>query len=171
MNIEPNYTIQNQLSTTPVNRKPNTKTMQTSRRFNRKRAFSLVDTMVAFFVIVVGVLGCSSLLILSRKLSTQSQIQAAAYQACSQELEELKAFKCGNRLNTTSGTFTVPSAITTLYPNQNLSGYYTIAPYGSYSTPPVQQIVVKISWTRKDTAGSISSSVQLDTLVATEPGK
>ena len=136
-----------------------------------RRGFTMVDIMIAFFVVTVGVLVCYTLFVGGRRLSSQAQVQTAAYQVAREQLENVRTLKSGNRKVTTSTAFTIPSSVKSLFPNEQLTGSYSIASYGSYTSPPLQQICVKVNWKRTDVPGSITSSVQLDTLVADEPGK
>lgn len=137
----------------------------------RKKGFALLDVIVALFVVTVFMLSCCSLLIGSRRLSQQSQIQSAAYQAARQELEILRAYKYGNRLTTNSSTFSIPDSITSQFPKQSMTGTYSIQPYGALASPPLQQIVVTVSWSRLGVVHPVTSSVQLDTLRVQEPGR
>src|ERR1041385_6438856 len=110
-------------------------------RYRRITAgFTLVDIMAALFVIVVGVLSSYTLLVGGRRLSGQSQIQTAAYQVARQELEDVKAYKLGNRAVTAGTPFTIPDTILAQFPNQSFSGSYSISNFGAYTSPPAQQI-------------------------------
>lgn len=139
-------------------------------RPRRKRGFALLDVTVALFVTALLMLACCTMLIGSRRLSEQSQIQAAAYQAARQELETLRSFKFGNRLAATNGSFTIPSDISSQFPNQDMTGTYSISAYGAYTSPPIQQIVVRVSWSRLGVYKATTSEVQLDSLDTQEPG-
>ena len=135
-----------------------------------RKGFALLDILVALFVLVVLMLPCCELLIGGRRLEQQAEIQALAYQVARQELENLRTLKYGNRTVTTSTPFAIPPSALTQFPQQNLAGTYSISSYGAYASPPVQQIVVQVTWNRYG-ADTATSSVQVDTLDAQEPGR
>lgn len=131
----------------------------------------MLDIVASFFVTVVLMLSACSLLIGSRRLMQQSQVQSAAYEAARQELENIRLLKYDNRIATTSASFTIPSNITSEFPNQKMTGSYSIKTYGAATSPPMEQIVVKVSWKRLGVYSATTSFVQLDGLDVQEPGR
>ena len=130
----------------------------------------MIELVVAFYVLITLMLPCCALMIGGRALSRQSQIQAAAYQAARQELETLRSYKFNNRLATTSTTFTIPASITAQFPQAQLKGVYSISSFGALTNPPMQQIIVKVSWVRNQPFSGNTSYVRYDALVVQEPG-
>jgi type II secretory pathway pseudopilin PulG len=137
------------------------------RRPSGAGGFTLVETLVALFVIVVGMLPLLGLLLNSRHLDLQARAQAAAYNVGRNELETLRAQSYVNRTAVSGATFPIPSSITSEFPTQNLSGSYSIINRTDLgdSTHLIQQIVVSVTW-QNAAANGPTSSVRLDTLVA-----
>lgn len=138
-----------------------------------RRGSTLIEVIVALFVIVIGVLPITALLLSSRSLDEQAQVQAAAYQAARQELETLRSQALANRPATARTTFPIPAAIAALHTRQAMIGDYSIATVPSLGdgTHPVQQIVVRVSWTSGTGGGGAASSVRLDSLIAQGAGQ
>lgn len=143
------------------------------RRRKGRGGFSLIELVVAMFVIVVGVMPIVALLLSSRWLDGQAQVQAAAYEVARQEMETLRSQTPANRLATTQTTFTIPTAVTALHPQQAMAGDYSIARISTMgdATHAVQQIAVRVAWTNGAGWGGPGSSVRLDTYVTQGAGQ
>jgi type II secretory pathway pseudopilin PulG len=141
-----------------------------TRRGRQTRAFTLIEVSIAMLMVVVGVLPMIALMMLARHVDNQAKIESAAYNIARQEIDTLKAESWSNRV-TGTGTFTIPSSVSSEFPNQSLAGQYNIATVSS-TFPALQQITVRVSWTNSSTvSGSPTSSVILDTLAAQGAGE
>ena len=129
-----------------------------------------METITALFVLVVGIVPGVTLLLASRHLDQQAQVQAAAYQAARQEMEILRTLLYANRPAASQAAWTIPAGVTAEFPGQSLTGDYNVTAYGSSAQPPMQQISVRVRWHRMDASG-VTSSVVLNSLIAQEPGK
>lgn len=138
-----------------------------------RRGSLLLEVQVALFIIVLCLLPTIGVMIYSRKLNRQAQIQTVAYQAARQEMASLQAQAYANRNLVTSGTFAIPANLAGNFSTEiAMAGTYSIATYSAYTTPPVQQLTVEVTWKRMDTtASNVYSSVELSQLAAQEPGK
>lgn len=127
--------------------------------------FTLVEVMAALFVIVIGVLPVVGVLLSSRGLDRQAQIQAAAYLAARRQVELLRTQPFAGRPSVTQAAFTLPASLTAEFPDVRLTGDYSVVavPTLGDATHAVQQLVVRVRWTRRDAPG-VTSAVRLDTL-------
>ncbi len=143
---------------------------------SRRSGFTLIETMMAMFVVVVGLLPMLGLFLSARALDQQAQAQAAAYSVARQEVESLAAQKFANRPVST-GAFAVPDAIVAQFPGLNMTGSYVITTVSGYggAAYPVQQIAAQVQWANNvgptHGAGAALSSVRVDTLITQEPNK
>jgi type IV pilus modification protein PilV len=138
--------------------------LQTRRR--AQRGTSLIEVMIALFVIVVGLLPSLSLCGSSCRLSQQAQLRAAAYNSARDQMESLRALQFASRTTETTQSFTIPSAVTTQFPNARMTGTYMVVPLST----TLQQVIVQVSW-RNASANAPTSTIRLNTIVAQEPGK
>ena len=139
-----------------------------------RSGFSLIETVIALLLVAVIAAPITSLALQAMYTDRQTQVTTAAYQAARQELMTLRARQYVNRTATSSPqSFTLPTAVTSAFPDVSLRGDYVIADktstYGDVAHP-IQQIAVRVSWQNAAAQGGTTSSVCLDTLAAQEPG-
>lgn len=116
------------------------------------------------FTLVIGILPMVTLLVASKALNQQAQLQAIAYSLGRQEMESLRSPAYGDRPASSQATFAIPSAVTAQFPNAALGGSYTLRTYSPAAQYPAeQQIVVRVHWINPASRGA-TSSIELDTL-------
>lgn len=144
----------------------------TNRKLRLRRAFVLIDVMVALFVLAIGLLPVATMLMAARALDIKAQYQSVAVNACQLQLETLRAKKFASiAAMSTSGTatsFTVPTSLTSQFPNATFTGTYaiTILSTNPYDTShELAHVVATVSWAL---AGSTSNtgSYSLDSYIA-----
>lgn len=132
----------------------------------RTRGFTIIETVATLFTLVVGILPMVSLLLASRVLGQQAQMQAAAYSLGRQEMATLLSPSYGSRLVVSQASFAIPTTLTSQFPNAAFTGDYTLRTYSpAGQVPAEQQIIVRIRWTNPTSRGT-TSSIELDTISA-----
>ena len=132
----------------------------------RSGGFTIIETVAALFTLVVGIVPMVTLLLASRTLNQQAQLQAVAYSLGRQEMEALKAPSYGNRVAASQVSFAIPANITTQYPNAAFAGDYTLRTYSpAGQIPAEQQIIVRVRW-NNPVSEQAKSSIELDTISA-----
>ena len=143
------------------------------RRLGRRRqqAFTLIEVSISMLLVVVGILPLIALLLLARHVDDQAKIQAAAYNIARQEIDTIKAQSWSDRKVGSTTSFSIPTSISSEFPNQSLSGTYSIVSSNA-TFPAVEQIIVRVAWTNSSSAsGSPGSSITVDTLAAQGAGE
>ena len=137
----------------------------------RTRGFTIIETVATLFTLVVGILPMVSLLLASRVLGQQAQMQAAAYSLGRQEMATLLSPSYGSRLAVSQASFAIPSTLTSQFPNAAFTGDYTLNTYSpAGQVPAEQQIIVRVCWTNPASQGT-TSSIELDTISAQGAGR
>ena len=140
-------------------------------RARRARGFTIIETIAALFTLVVGILPMVSLLLASRALGQQTQMQAAAYSLGRQEMATLLSPSYGSRVAVSQAGFAIPSTLTSQFPNAAFTGDYTLRTYSpARQVPAEQQIIVRVRWTNPASQGT-TSSIELDTISAQDAGR
>lgn len=134
------------------------------RHKNRQSGNILLDTIFAIWIVAVIFIPISALLVASRLLNRQAQIQTVATNAAQMEIEVLRSQVFANTAMMTTGTFTIPASVLTAFPSISMGGTYSVSTVSGLGdlSHKVIQIAVKVSWARPDTNGTIST-VRLDT--------
>jgi len=144
-----------------------------SNRNKRSRILgqTLVEVLVALFILSVGVLPMFSLMLQSSQVSRQAHLQSAAYSVARQEMESLRATnfdaRVGNGTDPVVGTFDIPSEVQSQYPQAKMKGDYVVAPLSD----TLQQMTIQVSWQNPTARYQQTTSVRLDTMIAKEPGQ
>jgi len=141
---------------------------------NRQRrnaaGLSLIEVVVALFVLSVGILPVVSMTLDCSRTMKQAHLRTAAYTAARQELEDLRATNFDSRTTSSvgniTGTFVLPDSVQAQFPRANATGQYVIAPLSD----TLQQITVQVAWYNPASSYKQVSRVRLDTLIAKEPG-
>jgi hypothetical protein len=127
----------------------------------------LVDVILALYVVVIALLPITALLISARYLDRQAQLNAVATNAAELEIEALRAQSFANTKAETTGTFIIPPALLTTFPNVSMSGSFMVTSVSGLgdSGHGVLQVAVLVTWNRPDLHSKVSS-VRLDSYIA-----
>jgi Tfp pilus assembly protein PilV len=139
------------------------------RQYENTVGGSLVEVIIALFIIVAGVLPVLWLCIGAGLLNRQAQIQTAAYSAARQQLEALRAQNFDSRAQlTATQMFPLPADITSQFPQSHMTGLYSVTSLRN----TLQQVTVQVAWKNGAAPGyTKDSSVRLTTLIAKETGR
>ncbi|MBL8067530.1 MAG: hypothetical protein JNM28_03700 [Armatimonadetes bacterium] len=111
------------------------------------RAFTLLETTMAMYITLVGVLTFAGMAVFANKVGMQAKIRSGAYQIANQQLEVLRTTSFDNLAVQNATAFTVPSEFTSSLPGANNSKYQVAGTYTieDFSTT-AKQVSVRIQW-------------------------
>jgi Tfp pilus assembly protein PilV len=119
-------------------------------RFTQKqkqRAFTLLETTMAMYITLMGVLTFAAMAVFANKVGMQAKIRTGAYQIANQQLEVLRTTSFDNLATATQQAFTVPTEFTSSLPGANNSKYQVAGTYTIESlTSTTKKIAVRIQW-------------------------
>jgi len=140
------------------------------KRRRNTMGMTLIEIVVAMFVLSVGILPTITLTLDCSRTMKQAHLRTAAYAAARQELEDLRAMSFDSRATTSTGnvtgTFALPTSVQEQFPQAKIQGQYVIAPLSD----TLQQITIQVAWYNPAASYNQVSRVRLDTMVAKEPG-
>lgn len=118
------------------------------RKQNQKqRGFSLLETTMAMYITLIGVLTFAAMAVFANKVGMQAKIRTGAYQIANQQLEVLRTTSYDNLTTASQQTFTVPPEFTSSLPGTNNSKYQVA---GTYTVEDLsnttKKIAVRIQW-------------------------
>jgi|GEM_PF-1896275 len=113
----------------------------------KQRGFSLLETTMAMYITLMGVLTFAAMAVFANKVGMQAKIRTGAYQIANQQLEVLRTTSYDNLTTASQQTFTVPTEFTSSLPGTNNSKYQVA---GTYTVEDLsnttKKIAVRIQW-------------------------
>lgn len=138
-----------------------------------RRGVMLLETTVAMFTLLMGVLTFAGMAVFAQKVGLQAQIRTAAYQVANQQIETLRTSSFENLQLVGETPFVVPSSLIESLPGRTNSKYEVGGSYRVESmSSTVKKVSVRVRWRNASTPEGQSapwSEVRLATLVA-RPG-
>ncbi|MFM9873276.1 MAG: hypothetical protein ACKVQS_07405, partial [Fimbriimonadaceae bacterium] len=98
-------------------------------QMQKQRAFTLLETTMAMYITLMGVLVFAAMAVFANKVGMQAKIRTGAYQIASQQLEVLRTTSYDNLESATQLPFTVPTEFTSSLPGENNSKYQVAGTY------------------------------------------
>ncbi|MEZ5162938.1 MAG: hypothetical protein R2688_04125 [Fimbriimonadaceae bacterium] len=86
-----------------------------------RRGFMLLETTVAMYTLLVGVLTFCSMAVLANKVGLQSRLRASAYQLAFQQAEMLKTTSFDNLQAVGDTSFDIPNEVIEISPRFDCS--------------------------------------------------
>lgn len=141
----------------------------------RAKGFTLLESVVAIFMVMMGVCTFGSLAVLSRQLSIQTQFRNAALSFARQELEVVSTASYSKLTPGSRVTLAVPSDILATLPVAEAASYKLAAEYivEPGPSPTVRQVTVHVWWRNKlNSKGANTAAIselRLSQFVAMQP--
>lgn len=140
---------------------------------SKRKAFTLLETTMAMYVTLVGVLTFACMAVFANKVGMQAKIRSGAYQVANQQLDVLRTTSFDNLQAMSEVEFIVPDEFVASLPGGSntkyqVAGTYTIADLSNTG----KQISVRVRWRSAATPEGQTppwSEVRLTTLFA-KPG-
>lgn len=139
-------------------------------RVRRQKGFTLIESTVALFVFVAGVMTTVGAMSVSELVGRQAQVRSIAHGLARQKIEELKALDFDSRSVVANEPFEISDKVMEgarqAQAQLELQGTYTVAAVGTGS---LHQITVRVLWrngSSKDFGNQPWSEVILSTLAS-----
>ncbi len=117
------------------------------KRKQKQGAFTLLETTMAMYITLMGVLTFAAMAVFANKVGMQAKIRTGAYQIANQQLEVLRTTSYDNLSTATQQSFTVPEEFTSSLPGTNNSKYQVAGTYTIQElSTTTKKIAVRIQW-------------------------
>ncbi|MCA0359711.1 MAG: hypothetical protein LCH41_01520 [Armatimonadetes bacterium] len=107
-----------------------------------KRGFTLLESTIALYTLLMGVLTFASMAVLANKVGLQSKIRTNAYQVANQQLESIASTSFENLTVRPETSFDIPGSVITSLPGGRNTKYEV---QGLYQVQEVNTTMKRIS--------------------------
>ncbi|ARU39750.1 hypothetical protein CCB80_00750 [Armatimonadetes bacterium Uphvl-Ar1] len=147
--------------------------MRQAPKARSQRAFTLIETAMSMYILLIGVLVFSGMAVFSNKIALQAKVRSSAYQVARGQMDVLKTTDFDKLMPMTDVTFDIPQELIDTLPGANNAKYETQGIYSISDRSMTQkQLDVRIKWRNASSPeGQIApwSEVRLGTIL-TRPG-
>ncbi len=137
------------------------------------KGFTLLETVMSMYILLVGVLVFSGMAVFSNKVALQAKTRSAAYQVARQQMETLKSTSFDRLFEVSDTTFDIPQEVIDALPGKTNTKYEVQGMYNVTDiSPTMKQANVRIRWRNAAAVeGQVApwSEVRLGTLLC-RPG-
>lgn len=117
-----------------------------------QRAFTLIETAMSMYILLVGVLVFSGMAVFSNKVALQAQVRSAAYQVARGHLDILKTTEFDKLSPMTDVPFDIPQEMIDALPGSSNTKYEVEGIYSISTTSGTKkQVDVRIKWRNAST--------------------
>lgn len=112
-----------------------------------KRGFTLIETCVSMYLLLVGVLVFAGMAVFANKIGLQAKLRTSAYQIARQQVEALKSTNFDNLVSVAETPFDIPEEVIRGLPGGDNAKYEVTGAYKVEDrNSSTKSVTVRIKW-------------------------